>query len=141
MSVSDPYTKYIEAYRALVDATLPKLYDRIKFVFEDPNLFDKFPDVVNQYYSNAVYCFLTRNFLGSLACSSSCVEYAINDDQRMLKLRGQWKDWLNLNPDLLRKAKQLGLPIDKLLIKGDNLAEDIVWFIIRRNKFLHGVGD
>jgi len=93
------------------------------------------PVTVWECYFEAGLCFLNGGFAASLMASSASVEAGINLDSRMQDFRQRGKP--NLTIDVLKEAKKRGLPIDKLLIQGDDLEEN-VQFIDNRNKFDHG---
>jgi len=138
LSEPDLCLKHFEPFLEKIQHGWPILVRKIKFVYDDLNTADKFSPVLSWYYANAVLSFLTGNFVASISTSSACVEIAINMDERMQDLRGPMQNWLHLNPKNLKKAKERGLPIDKLLIKDDDLEKPSVAFIDRRNKFDHG---
>lgn len=117
---------------------MPRWSEKIAFVFADMEIYNRFSLIVRAYFANAITCFMASNFIASVAMSSASVEIAINEDERLLEYRGSLKEWRNLNVRLLSVAKEKGLPIEKLLIQGDDLGKGNVWFILRRNKFAHG---
>ncbi len=114
---------------------MPNLIEKINYFYEDEEIYNRFPQVVDLYFQNALGSYITTNYYASLAASSASVEVSINHDLRILKHRGEMQNWLNLNLDLLRIAKNEGLPIDEIMIKDDDLEKENVSFIIRRNKF------
>jgi len=117
---------------------LARLEDRIGFVKSDIDKVRKFPPAVAKYHSQAVSSFLAGDFAGSISASSAAVEVAINYDLRMKELREERHEWLGLTHDVLKFARARGLPVDRLLIEGDNVDQEEVWFVIRRDKFESG---
>ena len=103
--------------------------EMIKFIFEKREQIDElFLSPVSGYYWEAVRCFLTGNYTGSIAAISASVEYAINNENRKHGWGPKPEGWLELYC-CLKLAKSQGLPADKLLEAG---------FHKTRNSFDHG---
>jgi hypothetical protein len=124
----EPHQIFFGTYISSLNATWKFNADMIKFVFEDWDKVASFVSPVTEYYLEAVRCFLSGNYVGSVAASSASVEIAINLENRK-------RDWA-LKPDLwlqlracLEIAKCQGFPANKLLVSG---------FDSTRNKFDHG---
>ena len=90
----------------------------------------------------AMKCYEQEIMDATILFSSNAVEYAINMDKKMQKLRQkQISDrnpigWLMLNEDTLRKASTQKLPVKKLLDSNETIKNPK--FINRRNQIAHG---
>jgi hypothetical protein len=122
----EPHYAFFGTHISSLDTTWKFNADMIRFVFEDWEKVATFVAALRNYYLEAVRCFLSGNYVGSVAASSASVEIAINLENR--KRRWTSKRWLQLRA-CLEIAKNHGLPTDKLLISE---------FDLIRNKFDHG---
>ena len=120
---------YFGRYIASLNKNWKSNAEMVKFVFENREQIDElFLSPVSGYYWEAVRCFLTGNYAGSIATISAGVEYAINNENRKHGWGPKPDGWLELYC-CLQLAKSQGLPADKLLEAG---------FHKNRNSFDHG---
>lgn len=83
----------------------------------------------------------SKCFMASIAMSSALVELIINRDSRTRTKKGLRRvaGWATLNNANLSIAKGAGLPVHKLLRKGEDVAQvAAVEFVRLRNKVAHG---
>jgi hypothetical protein len=124
----EPHYALFETYISNLNAIWKDNADMIRFVFEDWEKVQSFVSPVTIYYLEAVRCFLSSNYVGSIAASSASVEIAVNNENRKRGWRRKPDNWLGLW-DCLKLAKKHDLPGDKLLASG---------FALTRDKFDHG---
>ncbi len=89
----------------------------------------------------ACQCLAASQFSPALLYASIAVECVINRDSRLQSFKNQSKkSWLNLtNNETLKKADEVGIPVDLLCDTDENINDSIIIrFIQRRNKIAHG---
>jgi len=89
--------------------------------------------------TEAAYSFVLELYAAAIFFDSRAVEMAINMDSRMQEQKSRSdREWLNLTLDVLKDARDQGLPV-KLLLNTDEVEFDHKpIFVSRRNKIIHG---
>ena len=91
------------------------------------------PADVFAYGREAIHCFMDKRYLATITMAYAMVELILNKDSRMPAAK-----WRTLNMKLVRTAKSCGLPVDRLLDRGESLTSQSINFIDLRNKIAHG---
>jgi hypothetical protein len=107
---------------------------------------------ISRLWALARDCYTVAIMEGTVHFASSAVECAINLDSRMQIARKRHVTnhseqkhsdstrWLTLGSKNLREARINGLPVEKLIDKGESIEEGapLIRFAYRRNKVAHG---